>query len=85
MALADSTTPFFMQWDRDEQYPGAMPAKHTNGARAVTELSIAPRDAGQLRRWTEDADAPLHLLADQAPGLLSIDVQTDAGVLTLRG
>ncbi len=85
LALADSTTPFFMQWDRDEQYPGLMPAKHTNGARAVTKLSIAPRDAGHLQRWTEGADAPLHLLADHAPGLVSIDVQTDAGVLTLRG
>jgi Glyoxalase-like domain len=85
LALADSTTPFFMQWDRDEHYPGLMPAKHANGARAVTKLSIAPRDAGLLRRWTEGADAPLHLLADHSPGLVSIDVQTDVGVLTLRG
>ena len=34
LALADATLPFFMQWDRPEQYPGAMPAAHQNGSAA---------------------------------------------------
>jgi glyoxalase-like protein len=85
LALADSTTPFFMQWDRAEQYPGLMPANHPNGARRVTDLAIAPRDADAFQRWTEGADAPVQLVADRAPGLCSVSVQTDRGVLTIPG
>lgn len=83
LALADSTTPFFMQWDHVEQYPGLMPAKHPNGARAVTSLSIAPRDVTNFQRWIEGADAPLRFVADRAPGLLSVAVRTDHGELTI--
>jgi len=84
-ALADATMPFFMQWDHAEQYPGAMPARHPNGARAVTALSVAPRDMTQFRRWVEGADAPLRLAADQPTGLLGVGVQTDTGELTIMG
>ena len=85
LALADSTTPFFMQWDHDAQYPGLMPAHHPNGARSVTALSIAPRDANAFRRWTEGADAPLRLETGRTPGLASVTVRTDAGDLIIAG
>lgn len=85
LALADSTMPFFMQWDRAEQYPGCMRANHPNGARAVTKLTIAPRDGDAFRRWTETAEAPLHLVTDRAAALWSVSVQTDRGELTLPG
>jgi hypothetical protein len=85
LALADSTTPFFMQWDHDEQYPGLMPANHPNGARAVTKLTVAPHNPSMLRQWTEGADAPLQLLTDRAPGLVGVDVRTDRGELTIPG
>ena len=85
LALADSTTPFFMQWDHDAHYPGLMPANHPNGARSVTALSIAPRDPKAFRRWTEGADAPLRLETGRAPGLASVTVRTDAGDLIIAG
>ncbi len=85
LALADSTTPFFMQWDRAEQYPGLMAANHPNGARKVTALAIAPRDPNAFRRWTEGADAPVQWVVDRAPGLCSVSVQTDRGELIIPG
>lgn len=83
LALADSTTPFFMQWDHAEHYPGAMRASHPNGARTVTSLSIAPRDAKTFQRWTDGADLPLRLVTDRAPGLLGVGVETDEGEIVL--
>jgi hypothetical protein len=85
LALADSTTPFFMQWDHDAHYPGLMPAHHPNGARSVAALSIVPRDPNAFRRWTEGADAPLRLETGRTPGLASVSVRTDAGDLIIAG
>ncbi len=85
LALADPTTPFFMQWDRPEQYPGLLAVNHRNGARAVTALAIAPRDANVFRQWTEGADAPVRLVADRPPGLWNVGVQTDRGELIISG
>jgi hypothetical protein len=85
LALADSTTPFFMQWDRAEQYPGLMSANHPNGARTVTALAIAPRDEAALERWTEGADVPLRRIADRGVGLWSVSVETDRGELVING
>lgn len=85
LALADPTTPFFMQWDRAEQYPGLMAANHPNGARMVTALAIAPRDANVFLRWIDGADAPVRWVADRAPGLWSVSVQTRSGELVIPG
>ena len=49
LALADSTLPFFMQWDHEEQYPGTMRETHPNGAATVTSLALTPR-SGPLSR-----------------------------------
>ena len=85
LALADSTLPFFMQWDRDEQYPGLMRAAHPNGARRVTSLVVTPRDPARFREWTHRADVPLRIPDRPAFGLWSIDVETDRGELTITG
>jgi hypothetical protein len=85
LALADATLPFFMQWDRADQYPGLMAAAHPNGARRVTALTVAPRDAERFEKWTAGADAPLRFPADAAPGLWSVTVETAGGDLTLSG
>jgi hypothetical protein len=85
LALVDATMPFFMQWDHDAHYPGLMPAKHPNGARTVTALSIVPRDPKAFERWTEGAEAPLRLETDRPPGLVSVGVLTDAGELIIAG
>jgi hypothetical protein len=82
LALADSTMPFFMQWDHDRQYPGAMAANHRNGARRVTSLSLKPRDE-RFARWIEDADVPLRIVADGEPGLWSVGVETARGEVVL--
>ena len=83
LALADATLPFFMQWDRDEQYPGVMAAAHPNGARRVTALAVTPRDPAGFRAWTESADAPLRLVEREEPGLWDVTVETDRGELTI--
>ena len=83
LALADATMPFFMQWDRDEQYPGALEASHPNGARRVSSLAVAPRDADAFGAWTEGADVPLAIVDAAAPGLVSVTVETDDGDLVI--
>jgi Glyoxalase-like domain len=83
LALADATLPFFMQWDRAEQYPGAMPATHPNGARRVGALSIAPRDHDRFATWSARADAPLRIATSGEPGIQSATVETDDGELTI--
>ena len=85
LALADATLPFFMQWDRPEQYPGATPAAHDNGARGVTHLSVAPRDTERFARWTAGADVPLRVVDEATPGLWSVGIETNQGELTIRG
>lgn len=83
LALADSTMPFFMQWDHEKQYPGAMTANHRNGARRVTSLSLTPRDE-RFARWIDGADVPLRIVADREPGLWSVGVETDRGELIIE-
>ena len=85
LALADPTLPFFMQWDRPEQYPGAMSAMHRNGARGMTRLTVTPRDTDRFHTWTAGADAPLGLVTQPASGLWSVSVETDQGDLTISG
>ena len=84
LALADPTTPFFMQWDHGAQYPGAMPATHPNGARRVTELALTPRDADHVRRWTAGAEAPLRISSGPEPALRSVTVETEHGEIVIR-
>ena len=82
-ALEDATLPFFMQWDRAEQYPGLMRATHRNGARGVVSLSLTPRDAARFQRWSDGADAPLDIRADPEPGLRCVAVATNRGELVI--
>jgi hypothetical protein len=83
LALADATLPFFMEWDHAEQYPGVMPARHTNGAHRVTALTVTPRDTERFRTWTVGADAPIELITSAEPGLWSVTVETDRGDLVV--
>jgi Glyoxalase-like domain len=82
-ALEDATLPFFMQWDRPEQYPGLMRATHRNGARGVVSLSLTPCVAARFERWTDGAVAPLDIRADREPGLWRVAVETDRGELVI--
>ena len=82
LALADSTMPFFMQWDRAEQYPGAMVAAHPNGARCVASLSLTPADE-RFTRWVDGEDVPLRVTAGSKTGLWSVSVSTDRGELLI--
>jgi hypothetical protein len=83
LALADATLPFFMQWDHAEQYPGAMPATHPNGARGVTALAVTPRDPERFAQWTAVAQVPLYLATGGEPGLHSVTVGTDGDPLVI--
>jgi hypothetical protein len=84
LALADAPTPFFMQWDRAEQYPGRMRAEHPNGARRVSGLWLTPSDDDRLRAWIEGADAPIERAPEAEPGIWSVGVETADGELRLR-
>jgi Glyoxalase-like domain len=85
LALADATLPFFMQWDRADQYPGATPARHDNGARRVSSLSVVPTDRHRFRRWTDGAEVPFADPPAAAPGLWAVSVTTDGAELVIRG
>jgi hypothetical protein len=83
LALDDPTLPFFMAWDRADQYPGAITVQHPNGARRVSALSLTPRDPARFDRWTTGASAPLHLEPGPDTGLWSVSVDTADGELAL--
>ena len=83
VALADPTLPFFMQWDRPDQYPGRAPARHPNGARVIAGLSVTPSDQERFLAWTADAAAPLRH-RDGAPGLWSVSVDTPDGEMLIE-
>jgi Glyoxalase-like domain len=85
LALADSTLPFFMQWDRAEQYPGNTAAIHANGAVRVSSLTVVPRDPTRFAEWTAGADVPLLSAPGHAPGLVSVGIETSDGELVISG
>jgi hypothetical protein len=84
IALADAPMPFFMQWDRAEQYPGRLRAEHPNGARRVSCLWVTPSDADRLRMWTDGADVPIERPAESAPGIWCVEVETADREMRLR-
>jgi hypothetical protein len=84
LALADAPTPFFMQWDRADQYPGLMRAQHVNSARSVSRLWVTPSDEDRLRTWTEGADARVERASEAEPGIWSVGVETAEGELRIR-
>jgi hypothetical protein len=84
VALADASMPFFMQWDRADQYPGVMGVRHPNGASRVSSLWVTPSDDDRLRTWTAGADAPIERASEAEPGIWSVGVETDAGELRIR-
>ena len=85
LSLDDPTTPFFMQWDDADDYPGAQRATHPNGARRIAALTIIPADPHQLTRWTEGADAPVRRREGTTPRLLNVEIDTPRGRLVIPG
>jgi len=84
VALADGTLPFFMQWDRPEDYPGRLPARHRNGASRLAGLALTPSDPARFLIWTDGADAPLRPVDGSSPGLWSVSVETPDGELVIE-
>lgn len=79
-AAEQSWLPFFMQWDDPADFPGALPARHANGATGIAWIEVATPDPVRLRRWVSGGAAPLRL-AEGAPGLARAAVATRAGEL----
>jgi Glyoxalase-like domain len=77
-----SWPPFFMQWDDPADFPGALPARHANGATGIAWIEVATPDPARLRRWVSGGAAPLRL-AEGAPGLARAAVATRAGELVV--
>jgi hypothetical protein len=74
--------PFFMQWEDAADFPGALPARHPNGAHAVAWLELSTPDPERLHRWLSGGEAPLRL-TEGAPGLHRVGVATREGELVL--
>jgi len=85
LALEDATTPFFMQWDEPDCYPGATPAVHRNGARGVAAVTVIPNDPAQFAQWIDGADAPVRIRDGAAPRLLNVEIDTPKGRLVIPG
>jgi hypothetical protein len=71
-----------MQWDDPADFPGALPARHPNGARAVVWLELSTPDPERLHRWLSGGEAPVRL-AEGAPGLRRVGVATREGEFVL--
>jgi hypothetical protein len=81
-AAAESWPPFFMQWDDPADFPGALPARHANGAQGVAWLEVATPDPARLERLRAGGDAPIRL-APGPPGLGRVAIATIGGELIL--
>jgi hypothetical protein len=81
-AAEASWPPFFMQWDHPADFPGALPARHANGAREIAWLEVAAPDPARLERWRASGAAPLRFIAGP-PGLGRVAVATRDGDLVL--
>lgn len=77
-AAEQSWPPFFMQWDDPADFPGALPARHANGATGIAWIEVATPDPARLRRWVSGGTAPLRL-AEGTPGLARAAVATRSG------
>ena len=71
-----------MQWDDAADFPGALPARHPNGAHAVAWLELSTPDPERLHRWLSGGEAPVRL-AEGAPGLCRVGVATREGELVV--
>jgi glyoxalase-like protein len=81
-AAAESWPPFFMQWDDPADFPGALPARHANGAQGVTWLEVATPDPARLEWLRAGGDAPIRLVPGP-PGLGRVAIATFGGELIL--
>jgi glyoxalase-like protein len=81
-AAAESWPPFFMQWDDPADFPGAMPARHANGARGVAWIEVATPDPSRLAQLSAGAVAPIRIVTG-SPGLKRVTVSTGQGEVTL--
>lgn len=81
-SLADSSIPFFMEWDDPRRYPGLMTAEHDCGATHFAWVEIAPPDAERFAEWTSGIDAPLRLTS-RGRGLERVAIQTRDGEVVL--
>lgn len=81
-AAAESWPPFFMQWDDPADFPGALAARHQNGAGGVAWLEVATPDPGRLERWRAGGEVPLRVV-DGPPGLRRVAIATRDGELIL--
>ena len=82
LSLAHPWLPFFMQWDLESHYPGALPAQHALGASGVAWLEVAPGD-DRWGAWISGADLPLRRVAGE-PGLLRVALNTAHGEFILN-
>jgi hypothetical protein len=71
-----------MQWEHPADFPGALPARHANGAREIAWLEVAAPDPARLERWRASGAAPLRFIAGP-PGLGRVAVATRDGELVL--
>ena len=74
--------PFFMQWDDPADFPGALPARHANGAHGIVRLELSTPDPSRLRHVMAGADAPVRVV-EGPPGLIRVAVATRDGELVL--
>ena len=81
-AAEHSWPPFFMHWDDPADFPGALPARHANGAQGVAWLEVATPDPARLQRLMSGGEAPIRVVAGP-PGLHRVAVATRAGELIL--
>ena len=82
LSLAHPWLPFFMQWDLESHYPGALPAQHALGASGVAWLEVSPGDE-RLGAWTNGADLPLRTVAGEK-GLGRVALTTAHGEFVLN-
>jgi hypothetical protein len=76
-AVEDPWLPFFMQWDRDDQYPGLLTAAHPIGATGVAWLEVVPGDH-RWSAWTGGAETRVRVI-DGEPGFGRVAVITPVG------
>jgi hypothetical protein len=82
-ALAEPWLPFFMQWDRAEDFPGALPVVHPLGSCSLAWIEISTPHPGRVARFTAGRDLPVRIV-DGPPGIHAAAITTTAGERVLR-
>ncbi|HEX4492666.1 MAG TPA: VOC family protein [Acidimicrobiia bacterium] len=82
-ALAEPWLPFFMQWDRTDDFPGAAPVAHPVGPCSLAWIEVSTPDPARLEGFVGDHDVGVRIVGGE-PGIHAAAIAIATGEWVLR-